>query len=689
MDGPNRKQAAVWIAVGLAAATCVVYAPLRHHDFIQYDDPAYVTENPRVREGLSLDNVAWAFTTGHASNWHPLTWLSHMLDAQLFGLEPGPHHLSSLALHAVNAVLLFWVLMQMSGACWRPAFVAAMFALHPLHVESVAWIAERKDVLSGFFWMLTLLAWHAHLRQPAAGRYALALALFACGLMSKPMTITLPVVLLLLDHWPLRRIEWPARGEWTAYRRRLWRLSAEKIPFFILSAVSGVITLAVQHRAGSVGPMEVYPPGARLGNALLAYVRYLGKTFWPQNLAVFYPYPVEFPLGQALMAGAALAAITWLVARSARQRPWLPAGWLWYLGTLVPVIGLVQVGSQSMADRYTYLPLTGIFIIVAWGATEVVRRRNLPSPLLAAAAAMLVAASALVTRAQLRHWENTGTLFTHALRVTRQNNVAHANLGMWRMNRDELDQAVFHFAEAVRIQPKDVQAQNNLGVALFSRGELDAARARFEIALGLQPDYADALSNLGLVLLTAQRPADAIPRFEQALRLQPDLASAHTGLGLALAGLSRNQTAIHHLRRACALRPDDALAHYHLAVLLTDAGQPEEAIQHLRHAARLNPRAPEAHEQLARLLHQRDRPAEAIPHYRLWLQLEADRQRHPEILDALAAALAGAAEPELAIAAAEQALQLAADTRQPDLARQIRQRLELYRSRVAQPQPAP
>ena len=439
-----------------------MYAPVRHHEFVNFDDSQYVSQNPEVTGGLNGRAVSWALTTGHAGNWHPLTWLSHLLDVELFGLDPGRHHLTSVALHLANTLLLFGLLFRMTGALFRSAFVAALFALHPLHVESVAWIAERKDVLSALFFLLTLSAHLAYVRRPGWSRYVLVVVLFALGLMAKPMLVTLPFVLLLLDFWPLGRAAAPS-----AWRR----LIVEKLPLLALAIASSLVTLLVQQRAGAIKGLDLLPLSRRLATAVLACVWYAAKVVWPTHLAALYPYPAPVPSWQALGALAVLAAVSLIVLRAAPRQPYLPVGWFWFIGTLVPVLGLVQVGSQPWADRYTYIPVIGLFIVVAWGAVDLLAGWRHRHVLLAGAAALVLVACAIAARRQVGYWRSSVVLWEHALEVTTANHRAESNLAHALAGQRRLEEAVAHYSAALRIKPDFAEAHNNLGLALAEQGQ--------------------------------------------------------------------------------------------------------------------------------------------------------------------------------------------------------------------------
>jgi tetratricopeptide (TPR) repeat protein len=570
-------------SAALVVVTLAAFRGLDAASFILYDDNGYVTENNHVKAGLAGQSIAWAFTTGAQANWHPVTWLSHMTDVSLFGLDPGKHHLMSVAIHAANAVLLFLVLFRMTGASWRSGFAACLFAIHPLHVESVAWIAERKDVLSTMFWLLTLLSWLRYLDVKTPARYAATLACYALALMAKPMPVTLPFTLLLLDYWPLHRTP----------RAPLWR---EKLPLFAVAAASCVVTFAVQQRAGAVQTLSAMTFSERVANALSAYASYLAKTFRPESLAVFYPYPDSLGLftWRVAAALAVLGGITALAWRLRRTAPYLAVGWLWYLGTLVPVVGLVQVGGQAMADRYTYVPLIGIFIAVAWGLAELGRgSRAFRYAAVAVACASLPALGA-VTHRQVGYWAGDVPLFRHAIAVTSANWLAHNNLGRGLFAQGRIDEAVVEYTEALRISPGYADAHYNLGLARARSGRPQEAIGEFEEALRLKPDFAAAHNNLGGVLAGVGRPEAAIEQYQLAIRLDPDNAEAPYNLGNALFAQGRFDAAIEQYVRSVALAPDRAEAHNNLGNALVRQGRIADAIPQYEQALRLDPGLEEA-----------------------------------------------------------------------------------------------
>ena len=599
----NRLPRLVYLV--LIFVTLVVFHQLPSYDFINLDDNLYIYENTRVQAGLTLEGVAWAFSTFEAYNWHPLTWLSHMLDFQLFGLRPGLHHLTNLLFHLANTALLFFVLRRMTGALWRSGFVAALFALHPLHVESVAWVAERKDLLSTFFWFLTMWAYARYAERPGLNRYLPVLLFFAFGLLAKPMVVTLPFVLLLFDFWPLGRMQFHQVGNDSRPlepRVPVFRLVWEKIPLFTLAAISIVVTFAAQQKGGALKSLEAFPLTTRIANALISYVSYIGKMIWPQNLAVYYPHPAAVPTWQAAGAGLLLICLSALFIWTSRKRPYLAVGWLWYLGTLVPVIGLVQVGSQAMADRYTYLPLVGLFVALAWGVPSLLARWHHRQSILAISATILLVSFTVCTWLQLRHWQNSLTIFQHTVNVTTDNYFAHNNLGVALARAGRLGEAVDHYHVALRIKPYQAEVYNNLGNALEAQGNVDEAIRRYTEALRIEPDNAKAHNNLGNALASRGNVDEAISHYSEALRIEPDYAGAHYNLGNVLAERGNVEEAINHYNEALRIWPDWAGAHNNLGVALERRGNFKEAIRHYYEALRIKPDYPKAKDNLERAL---------------------------------------------------------------------------------------
>ncbi len=543
----------------LVFVTVALYWPVGTFEFDNYDTANYVYENSRVKAGLTAASLRWAFTTTHVSNWHPVTWLSHMLDVQLFGLNPGAHHWTNIVFHLANVLLLFGVVRLMTGSLWRSGAVALLFAVHPLHVQSVAWIAERKDLLSTFFGLLAIWRYIRYAQSPNAGSYGSVLLFFILSLMAKPMMVTLPFILLLLDYWPLERMRFEARSGSNHLSQGLAFNAAvllEKLPLLIVSAAACLVTVFAQKTGGAVGSLVAYPFYVRLANALISYIGYIGKMIWPVNLAVFYPHPGAPPEWKVIMAGMLLGGITWVAIRFAKSKPWFIVGWLWYLGTLVPVIGLVQVGAQAMADRYTYVPLIGLFIVLSWGIPHILspfRYRKLGQTALAAFACITLM---IISWGQVKTWQSGQTLFERALAVTENNYVAHNNLGHYQLQEGRLNDAIHHFNKAVEINPRFEVAYLNLGVALSRQGQTDQAIGWYTRALQLNPDYAMAYNNLGNALYRQRAYRKAIANYLQAIQKDPDYEDAYNGIGAALIGLGEIGKAIAFFKKALEINPN-------------------------------------------------------------------------------------------------------------------------------------
>jgi tetratricopeptide (TPR) repeat protein len=589
------------ILVFLTAATLLVFWQVNHCEFITYDDNVYVTENGPVQNGLTVEGIRWAFTTYHAFNWHPLTWLSHMLDVQLFGLNPRWHHLTSLLFHLANTLLLFLVLHRMTQAPWQSGFVAALFALHPFHVESVAWVAERKDVLSTLFWMLTLGAYLYYVERPGLWRYLAVFVFFALGLMAKPMLVTLPFVLVLLDFWPLMRFERKAitpeipveaskavaaakrkgkagkkqalegavnaeSGEWKARQKAtdrsqwawLWPLLREKIPLFALTAISCIVTYLAQQEGGAVVPVETLPISVRISNAFVSYILYIVKMIWPGGLAVLYPHPLMWPLWQTLGAVVLFVVLSFMVIRWAKRFPYLAVGWLWYVGTLVPVIGLVQVGSHAMADRYTYVPLIGLFILAAWGIPQLLKGWRWRNEALAASSALILVSLVAVTWTQVGYWQNSIKLYDHALSVTRQNWLIYNNRGNVYNKLGNLARAIQDYDWAIQINPKYADAYNNRGNAYNKLGNPTRAIQDYDRAIQIDPKLAQAYNNRGIAYRRLGNPTRAIQDYDRAIQINPKLAQAYNNRGIAYAILGNHDKAVEDRNTAARLGSEDA-----------------------------------------------------------------------------------------------------------------------------------
>jgi tetratricopeptide (TPR) repeat protein len=635
--GPPRVGTAKLFALCavLVVVTFAAFGRLPSNGFVGLDDGLYVTQNSHVQQGLTLSSIAWAFTTTAAANWHPVTWASHMLDVTLFGLDAGRHHGTSLLLHAANTVLLLLLLLRMTGALWRSALVAALFALHPLHVESVAWIAERKDVLSTLFWLSTVLAWLAYVKSKKTGPYLLALLFFALGLMAKPMLVTLPFTLLLLDFWPLDRMTAPARGRWETIRELLF----EKAPLFALSAASVAVTLMAQRTGGAVQTMQAFPFGERLANAVDSCVTYLAKAFWPSPLSVFYPHPhAGWTTARSYGAVLLLAIITLLAFRFARRAPFFVVGWLGFLGTLVPVIGLVQIGGQAMADRYTYVPLIGIFVLFAWGLAELVAQSPTLRTIAIGLTLVWLALLFGVTRDQTRYWANPQLLFEHALAVTSENEVAELSLAITLSESGRNAEALPHYEEAVRIDPSYTDARIHLAKALISAGRADEATEQCVRARESGPADPESLSNLGVLFLTLNRANEAIDCFEKTIEKRPDFAEAYSNLGIALVREGRLPEALARLEEGARLNPDSARILDGLGLALASARRLPEATERFEQALQKDPNLADAHFHLAMALGQQNRQQEALEHLRETLRIRPDYAPARAILERISGA---------------------------------------------------
>ena len=638
------------IALVLLGLVAAVFHPVREHDLVRYDDDVYITENPHLRSGLTPGNLVRAFTEPYFANWIPLTMISFQLDHELYGPEPAGYLLTNAVLHALSTLLLFAALTRMTRAMWPSAFVAAVFAVHPLHVESVAWAAERKDVLAGVFWMLGMLAWARYAERPSLGSYGIVALCLALGLLAKPVVVTLPFVLLLLDYWPLRRLAPEgAAAPWPLDRARLVRAVLEKLPLLALIAAASAVTFVVQRQTGGMADVDQLSFYQRLANAAVSYAIYLVQSVWPSGLAVFYPYPEAGLTAWQVVGSAALLAILSAIAlRWARTRPYLAVGWLWYLGTLVPMIGLVQVGLQAHADRYMYLPLVGLAIAVAWGAADLASPRRAARQLFAVAAVAAVAGLAFAAWQQVRTWRDPVTLFERAIAVTEGNFIAHRNLAAELLRRGRVDVAERHYREALRIRPGWSGARLGWADALAAQGRVGEALGRYEEELQRDPDNTEAAGRYGLALLRVDRFAEARDPLERALAAHGHVAELHGGMALATSQLGDFARAIHHGREALRLDPTLDSAANNLAWILATspdprARDPEESIRVME-----------------RLLREAERP-------------------DPGYLDTLAAAYAAAGRFPDAIGTAARAEKLAREERRSAMAEQIRERLARYR----------
>ena len=644
MTRPRARALEALRIVVLAILSVAALSPVLSNDFVKYDDNDYVTENAHVRRGLTMEGLRWALTTGHASNWHPLTWVSHMADVSMFGLNPSGHHATNLFLHLVDTLLLYRLLRKLTGEPWPGAWVAALFAVHPAHVESVAWIAERKDLLSAAFWFATMLAYVSWVRRRGAGRYLAVVLFFAAGLMSKPMLVSLPFILLLMDYWPLGR----------AADRKAWPgLVLEKVPLFLLAAASSLVTFLVQRAGGAVRSLESFPPAVRAGNAVVAYVRYLGMLVWPADLAVLYPHPGRsLSLGQILPAGLLFLALCGAAIVFRRKAPWFFVGWFWFVITLVPVIGLVQVGLQARADRYTYIPFVGLFVAIVWGIAALLANRRFPGVAVEAAAAAALLALAVSAHAQARLWKNSETLFVHTLAVTKRNATIHNNLGDYYNDVGRPADALPHLTEAVRLRPKNHEHYSNLGRSLFLLGRFDEAEAYFRRSLELEPGNPTALNNLARTRFVEGEIADAVRYYEATLAQAPNFDEARSRLIVALLMEGKTAKAVTQLERCAAsgseagkeclrmldeipmlerggddpaapsLRGFLAAAHRDASLALQRRGKPDAALVQLRMSVDLLPCSVENRNDFGALLVQRNRLDEAAAEFRTALEID-------------------------------------------------------------------
>ncbi len=684
----SQRKTLLGISIVIAAALATAYWPVRHNAFVNFDDESYITENQHVLHGLRARSIQWAFTSSHAANWHPLTWLSHMLDCEVFGLDSSGHHLSSVVIHIVNSIILLLVLFRLTGSVWASALTAAMFALHPLRVESVAWAAERKDVLSGFFGIVTIGAYIGYIQQPTRARYGVILLAFLLGLMSKPMLVTLPFILILLDYWPIGRLKGVRHRQRTAIWRGMSsqtpaRIAIEKLPLLILAAMSAAVTYIVQQKAGAVAKIASLPLDERLRNAVVSYVRYVKKIFWPTDLAVLYPIDTHTLSSAAAPAAAILLIAISLLTFKMRDRfPYLIVGWLWFLGSLIPVIGLVQVGAQAMADRYTYLPCIGILMALSWGLADLSARWPTSRKFIASAGVVAVVIMTLLTRNQVPYWKNTQTLFSHTLEVTENNFVAHDILGISLFRDGRLGEALHQHQKALEINPNHAQAHSNIGNVYSERGDYDKAIEHYLQALQIDPNFSEANHNLGLTCLKTERIESAIHCFTAVLQQHPDHLEAHLNLGYAFRKSGRYADALEHFNRAIELNPDSAIGHTQAGNTLAAYGEIEAAVKSYERAIALAPDAPEPPNAIAwiRATHpdKNHRDGAAAVAFAKRANDLSDVQ-NPAILDTLAAAYAETGQFNLAVSTVISAISQARYHLPEETVNEIRGRLDLYK----------
>jgi len=648
----------VLICLCLVVVTLFVYGQVRQHNFIDFDDDIYVTSNRYVRDGLTIEGLKWSldFNNEKRTYWHPITWLSHMLDVQVFGFYAGSHLMTNVSLHLLNTLLFFFVFRRWAAEVWPAAIAAAIFALHPIAVESVAWVAARKNLLSSFFWILTILMYSRYTERPCPGRYLAVTLTFILGLMAKPMLVTLPFVLLLMDYWPLGRLELNRTG--MSRRIGLSRLIAEKIPLLALAALSIVLSMSSLQGHNSLMPYDAVPMGLRIDNALVSYTVYIGKLFWPVELSVFYPFPKSFPLWQPVAASLLLLSVTLAFWRLHRRKPYLIVGWLWYLGTLVPVIGLVQAGLwPAMADRFAYIPFVGLYIMIAWGCADIfiVQRPSRTFFLLLASLVVILAARTWV---QAAYWKNSLTLFEHAIELDENNIIAHNNIGRALIEKGQVAEAVEHYRLALRYHPKYVSAHKNLGAALALQGQTDEAILRLFEALRIDPRLADAHYNLGNIFTEQSQPKEAIRHYNEALSLDPEYFEAHNNLANLLADLGRHDDAVRHFEAVLRINPRYAKAHNNLGTALFRKNRLKEAIYHYRAAIDIRSDYAEAYNNLGVALKKQGHLDMAANHYQKALEL---KPQYGEAHFNLGLAMASAGHFDRAAVHFEEALRIKPD----------------------------
>ena len=635
----SRKYILFFVIAALVISTLLAYEPIRHNDFVNYDDTSYITENTHIAHGITQQSVMWSFTEAYSANWHPLTWLSHMLDYRLFGLNPLGHHSVSVLIHITNALLLFLILRNITdstsspqaGTTWASAFVAAVFALHPLQVESVAWASERKTVLSGLFWLLTMAAYIHYARKPGLGRYMLLLFVFGLCIMTKPTVVTLPFVLLLLDYWPLGRLKWCQevqnipKKSWQPKVSFEW-LIIEKIPLLAFSAVISVITFLAQQQWGAVASLDKIPLDYRIANAFASYIKYIGKTIWPSGLTVFYPPSHSNLLNIATVISVLLfIVISAISIYTGRRRKYIATGWLWFAGTLIPMIGLVQAGAQAMADRYMYISMLGLLIIIAMAVKELIEKRPRLKTVAAVMGVISLSCLLVLTRMQIRHWQNSITLYEYALKVTKNNATVENNYGSALLATDRLDEAISHFKKALSITPKMPEAEDNLGKAYLNKKKYNEAVVCFNEAIKRNNNSAETHYNLATALIMLHKYNDAVKHLTKALKLDPNCPDARSRMGTALLGSGRIEEAILCFNELLKQNKGSAEIHYNLGLALSAQRKYDDAVKHYAKALEMDPKYPYAHDRIGVALLATGKLDEAIEHLKEGLATSPDQ----------------------------------------------------------------
>jgi len=633
----TKRDKAILSVLVMIALILVIYWPVQSYDFINYDDHGYVTSNNIVQAGFTCNSFREAFSKNYLGNLHPLTMLSHMLDWQLFGPRAGGHHWTNVIIHILNTFLLFLLFNKLTGAMWRSAFIAVLFAIHPINVESVAWISERKNVLSTFFWIATMLFYVRYVRFPSWKRYLPVVIGFALGLMSKPMLVTLPFTLLLLDYWPLGRMKIKQQLEDqtnettgdTLRKKRILFLVLEKVPLFILSAIFSYLTLFAQKNVGALSSLQSFPLLYRLGNAVISYLLYIRKMFWPFDLAAFYPLNYNISLWQVVLSSVLLIVVTISVCTYFRKLPYLLMGWLWYLGTLVPVIGIVQVGDQAMADRYAYIPFIGLFIMLTWGTFDILKKYFSSKITLIIALSVIVALT-IASRRQVQYWQNTFTLFSHALNVTQNNYVAHSNVAGELLMQNKVNEAIIHCEKALSLNPNNYNALVRIARAYDLLGENNKAIDALRRAIKVHPEYAKAYNDLCILLLKAGKVQDAMKEYRKAVELSSneDNLEFHYNFGNILAAQGYYDEAIIQYNQVLRIQPHNAVVHFNLAILLLRQEKTDDALNHFQEAIKIQPQYAKAHYQLSLILKQKGLTEEANRHYQEAIRLTLDMKDH-------------------------------------------------------------
>jgi protein O-mannosyl-transferase len=614
----DEKHKQIIIGLLLAATTLLIYWQVQDFDFVNYDDQVYVTENLHVQRGLTVENIKWAFTAKEAGFWHPLTWLSLMLDYQLFKLNPAGYHWTNLLFHLANTLLLFLVLQRMTGTLWRSGFVAALFALHPLHVESAAWIAERKDVLSAFFWMATMGAYAFYVERPGLGRYLAIILLFAFGLMAKPMLVTLPFVFLLLDYWPLRRFKMTAAD---IKDKSFIILIVEKIPLFVMVLVASILVYSTQLKASALTTFDNLPMGARIGNAIVSYFTYLSKMIIPVDLTSFYPHPEQFSMWHVMSSLTVILLISAFSLRYVKRFPYMAVGWFWFLGALMPVIGLVQVGAYAMADRFTYLPLVGMFIFVIWGGYDALRDLKYGKIVLSSMSILVLLLMSIISWHQISHWQNSVSLFRHMVLVTDNNYFAYNGLGNALWQKGQYTEAADNYLKSLKIKPDYAEAHNNLGILWMTLGDISKAEYQFREAIRFKKDYALAYNNMGTVYIRQGKLSEAIDCFAMSIKINPEFVEAYNNMGIVLTKEGKLDDAVGIFKRVISMSAGNIDAYLNLGNALLQKGQISDAVHQLEKALAIDPRNAKIHNNMGIIQVYLGKEEKALKHFNSALEI--------------------------------------------------------------------